>query len=74
MLFDTHAHLTDRRFDEDRDALICTLNDRQIGLVMNPGCSLNSSRNADALSKAYEVHSGGKEKIILLENDLPDNF
>ena len=28
----------------------------------------------DALSKAYEVSSDGKEKIILLENDLPDNF
>lgn len=28
----------------------------------------------DALSKAYEVSSEGKEKIILLENDLPDNF
>lgn len=28
----------------------------------------------DALSKAYGVDSQGKEKIILLENDLPDNF
>lgn len=28
----------------------------------------------DALSKAYAVSSLGKEKIILLENDLPDNF
>ncbi len=28
----------------------------------------------EALSKAYEVDSEGAEKIILLENDLPDNF
>ena len=28
----------------------------------------------DALSKAYAVDPQGKEKIILLENDLPDNF
>ncbi len=28
----------------------------------------------DALSKAYSVDNQGKEKIILLENDLPDNF
>lgn len=28
----------------------------------------------DALSKVYAMYSGGKEKIILLENDLPDNF
>jgi len=27
-----------------------------------------------ALSHAYAVNSQGKEKIILLENDLPDNF
>lgn len=28
----------------------------------------------EALSKAYGIDSDGKEKIILLENDLPDNF
>ena len=49
MLFDTHAHLDDRAFDADRAALIASLP----MLVMNPGCSLASSRNADALSKQY---------------------
>lgn len=28
----------------------------------------------DAIAKAYAVDSQGREKIILLENDLPDNF
>lgn len=28
----------------------------------------------EALTRAYSVDSEGKEKIILLENDLPDNF
>ena len=28
----------------------------------------------DALSRAYSIDSQGAEKIILLENDLPDNF
>ena len=28
----------------------------------------------DALTRAYAVQSEGREKIILLENDLPDNF
>ncbi len=28
----------------------------------------------DALSNVYAVDAGNKEKIILLENDLPDNF
>ena len=28
----------------------------------------------DAITRAYGVDAGGREKIILLENDLPDNF
>ena len=28
----------------------------------------------DAITRAYGVSAGGREKIILLENDLPDNF
>ena len=50
MLFDTHAHLDDRAFDADREALIESLP----MLVMNPGCSLASSRNAEALSRRYD--------------------
>jgi UDP-N-acetylmuramoyl-tripeptide--D-alanyl-D-alanine ligase len=29
---------------------------------------------ADAVTRAYSLDAGGREKIILLENDLPDNF
>ena len=53
MLFDTHAHLDDRAFDSDREALISGLPEKGIALVMNPGCSLESSRNAVALAKKY---------------------
>ncbi len=53
MLFDTHAHLDDRAFDADRDTLLAGLPERGIGLVMNPGCSLASSRGAAALSSRY---------------------
>ena len=53
MLFDTHAHLDDRAFDCDRDALISGLPEKGIALVMNPGCSLESSKNAVALAKKY---------------------
>ena len=54
MLFDTHAHMDDRAFDADRHELISGLPEQGIGLVMNPGCSLASSRNADALSRQYD--------------------
>ena len=54
MLFDTHAHLDDRAFDADRGTLLSELPQQGLALVMNPGCSLHSSRNADVLSKQYD--------------------
>ena len=53
MLFDTHAHLDDRAFDTDREELLAALPQQGLGLVMNPGCSLSSSRNASALAEKY---------------------
>ena len=53
MLFDTHAHLDDRAFDADREELLAGLHHRGIALVMNPGCSLESSRNAAAMAEKY---------------------
>ena len=54
MLFDTHAHLDDRAFDADRQELIGSLPSQGVGLVMNPGCSLESSRAADTLSRQFD--------------------
>jgi TatD DNase family protein len=54
MLFDTHAHLDDQAFDADRSELLDALPTQGLALVMNPGCSLSSSRNADALSRQYD--------------------
>ncbi len=54
MLFDTHAHMDDRAFDADRDALLRALPEQGIALLMNPGCSLSSSREADRLSRRYD--------------------
>ena len=53
MLFDTHAHMDDRAFDDDREELLASLPESNIGLLMNPGCSLESSRNAVALAEKY---------------------
>ncbi len=54
MLFDTHAHMDDRAFDADREALLTSLPEQNIGLLMNPGCSLASSKNAVALADRYD--------------------
>ena len=53
MLFDTHAHLDDRAFDVDRNQLLESLPGQGLELVMNPGCSLESSRNASAMASQY---------------------
>ena len=54
MLFDTHAHMDDRAFAEDQQEILLGLADKGVGLVMNPGCSLASSRNAVALAEKYD--------------------
>ena len=54
MLFDTHAHMDDRAFDEDRGELLKNLPEQGIALLMNPGCSLASSYNASRLSQEYD--------------------
>ena len=58
MLFDTHAHMDDHAFDEDRDALLRSFPGQGVGLVMNPGCSLESSRNVDKLTREYDFLYG----------------
>ena len=54
MLFDTHAHMDDAAFDSDREELLLSLPQQGIGLLMNPGCSLASSRNTVKLAKEYD--------------------
>lgn len=53
MYFDTHAHYDDEAFDADRDALLASLPAAGIGLVVNPGCDLASSRKAVALAGRF---------------------
>ena len=54
MLFDTHAHMDDRSFDGDREELLAALPGKGISLLMNPGCSYESSLNAVALAEGYD--------------------
>ena len=58
MLFDTHAHLDDRAFDEDRAQLLTDLPNQGLALVMNPGCSLESSRNVVKIAAEYDYIYG----------------
>lgn len=54
MLFDSHAHLNDESFDEDRDELIGSLKDKGVDLVVNPGADIDTSITAIELAKKYD--------------------
>ena len=41
MLFDSHAHYNDERFDEDRYELLATMQENNVGLIMNSCSSLD---------------------------------
>ena len=53
MYFDTHAHYDSDAFDGDRDALVSSLPELGVGLVVDPGCDGESSLAAAALSEKY---------------------
>jgi len=53
MLFDTHAHYDFEQFNEDREALISSLNENNISLVLNVGSDMRGSYASVVLSKKY---------------------
>ena len=53
MIFDTHAHYDSNGFSADRDEVLAALPAAGVGLVVNPGCDVESSRVAVALAEKY---------------------
>lgn len=54
MYFDTHAHYDDRAFDPDREALLKSLPEKGVKLVVLPGCDVQSSRHALEIAERYD--------------------
>ena len=52
-IFDTHAHYDSGGFNADRDAVLAALPAAGVGLVVDPGCDVESSRAAVALAERY---------------------
>lgn len=50
---DSHAHLDDERFNEDREQLINELIENDIEAVLNPGADLETSKKAVLLAEKY---------------------
>ncbi len=53
MFFDSHAHLDDRKFADDRDAVIEEILDSGVDFVMNAGSDMDSSMRSIVLAKRY---------------------
>ena len=53
MIFDTHAHYDDEQFDEDRDALLCSMQEGGVGTIVNAGSDVASWEEIRALTARY---------------------
>lgn len=53
MLFDSHAHYDDKAFEQDRDELLSTLCERNVGYVVNVGASLRGARESMSLASRF---------------------
>ncbi|MHB8062295.1 MAG: TatD family hydrolase [Ruminiclostridium sp.] len=54
MIFDTHAHYDDEKFDEDRDSLLMELHQKGISYILNASASLESLDASIELSEKYD--------------------
>lgn len=77
MLFDTHAHLNDNRFDDDRATLISSLRANGVSHVCEIGYDIASSREALKLAAKYDfiyaacgVHPHDTDSLD--ENDMTE--
>lgn len=59
MLFDSHAHLDSKQFDQDRDLVIKRAQSSGVSYIFNPGADFESSVNAVALSEKYDFIYAG---------------
>ena len=69
-LFDSHCHLNDERFNEDRESLIIALKNEGVEKLVTAGYSLESSKEAIKLSNKYDFIYA---TIGISPNDVPDN-
>ncbi len=53
LIFDTHAHYDDEQFDADRAELLVSMPENGVGLILDPGCDIETSRRAVAIAEQY---------------------
>lgn len=69
-LFDSHCHLTDEKFDEDRKELINKIQSDGVEILVTAGYSLESSKDAIKLANKYPfIYT----TIGVSPNDIPES-
>lgn len=53
MIIDTHAHYEDMRFDEDREEVLAAMEGAGVGLIVEVGAGIQSTKDAVSLSEKY---------------------
>jgi TatD DNase family protein len=53
MIFETHAHYEDEKFDPDRAELLSSMGQKGIGRIINVGSSMETSEKSMALAHGY---------------------
>lgn len=70
-LFDTHCHLDDERFNEDREELIKNLRNDGVDRLVTAGYSFDGSKRAVELSEKYDFIYA---TIGISPNDVPETI
>ena len=52
-MIDTHAHVHDRAFDEDREAVLARARERGVAAIVTVGCDVEDSRRACEIAERY---------------------
>ena len=69
-LFDSHCHLTDEKFSEDREELIAKLQSEGVEKIVTAGYSLESSKESIKLAREYTFMY---TTIGISPNDIPES-
>ena len=69
-LFDSHCHLDDEKFNDDRESLIIKLKNEGVSKLVTAGYSLQSSKEAIKLANKYDFIYA---TIGISPNDIPTN-
>lgn len=54
MLFDTHSHYYDKKFDPDRDKLLSSMKENGVGYIINAGCDVETTRRCILMAERYD--------------------